>query len=146
MLHSYIWNCVLYVNPKVEISALIILWGKPKITMIVFSLFWWSYVMSLCYMYIGTAAIWTYFCFNSCLFLVICVIKIRVQAIRGLPLFCKDTPEHISKIVDILAQLLIAGIFFFTFFFCGAVVWSCHIYNLKNFNIFRRKCGTWCSP
>ncbi|KAL4585673.1 hypothetical protein LXL04_010297 [Taraxacum kok-saghyz] len=33
---------------------------------------------------------------------------IRVQAIRGLPLFCKDTPEHISKIVDILAQLLIA--------------------------------------
>ncbi|KAI3741678.1 hypothetical protein L1987_59352 [Smallanthus sonchifolius] len=32
----------------------------------------------------------------------------RVQAIRGLPLFCKDTPEHISKIVDILAQLLIA--------------------------------------
>ncbi|KAJ9566006.1 hypothetical protein OSB04_001972 [Centaurea solstitialis] len=34
--------------------------------------------------------------------------QIRVQAIRGLPLFCKDTPEHISKIVDILAQLLIA--------------------------------------
>ncbi|XP_071736157.1 apoptosis inhibitor 5-like protein API5 [Rutidosis leptorrhynchoides] len=33
---------------------------------------------------------------------------IRVQAIRGLPLFCKDTPEHIPKIVDILAQLLIA--------------------------------------
>ncbi|XP_020553847.1 apoptosis inhibitor 5-like protein API5 isoform X2 [Sesamum indicum] len=33
---------------------------------------------------------------------------IRVQAIRGLPLFCKDTPEHLSKIVDILAQLLTA--------------------------------------
>ncbi|KAL8211104.1 hypothetical protein R6Q57_005541 [Mikania cordata] len=33
---------------------------------------------------------------------------IRVQAIRGLPLFCKNTPEHISKIVDILAQLLVA--------------------------------------
>ncbi|XP_047308172.1 apoptosis inhibitor 5-like protein API5 [Impatiens glandulifera] len=33
---------------------------------------------------------------------------IRVQAIRGLPLFCKDTPEQISKIVDILAQLLTA--------------------------------------
>ncbi|XP_076951520.1 apoptosis inhibitor 5-like protein API5 [Bidens hawaiensis] len=33
---------------------------------------------------------------------------IRVQAICGLPLFCKDTPEHIPKIVDILAQLLIA--------------------------------------
>ncbi|KAK4440014.1 Apoptosis inhibitor 5-like protein API5 [Sesamum alatum] len=33
---------------------------------------------------------------------------IRVQAIRGLPLFCKDTPENLSKIVDILAQLLTA--------------------------------------
>jgi hypothetical protein len=32
-----------------------------------------------------------------------------VQAIRGLPLFCKDTPEHIAKIVDILVQLLAAG-------------------------------------
>ncbi|XP_065877226.1 apoptosis inhibitor 5-like protein API5 [Euphorbia lathyris] len=31
---------------------------------------------------------------------------IRVQAIRGLPLFCKDTPEYLSKIVDILVQLL----------------------------------------
>ncbi|KAK4493234.1 hypothetical protein RD792_017896 [Penstemon davidsonii] len=35
-------------------------------------------------------------------------LAIRVQAIRGLPLFCKDTPEHLSKIVDILAQLLTA--------------------------------------
>ncbi|PWA59260.1 apoptosis inhibitory protein 5 (API5) [Artemisia annua] len=35
-------------------------------------------------------------------------LAIRVQAIRGLPLFCKDTPEHIPKIVDILAQLLLA--------------------------------------
>ncbi|KAL6538317.1 hypothetical protein OROGR_012305 [Orobanche gracilis] len=34
---------------------------------------------------------------------------VRVQAIRGLPLFCKDTPEHLAKIVDILSQLLIAG-------------------------------------
>lgn len=33
---------------------------------------------------------------------------VRVQAIRGLPLFCKDTPEHIAKIVDILVQLLAA--------------------------------------
>ncbi|XP_021846027.1 apoptosis inhibitor 5-like protein API5 [Spinacia oleracea] len=33
---------------------------------------------------------------------------VRVQAIRGLPLFCKDTPEYVSKIVDILAQLLMA--------------------------------------
>ncbi|KAM3343358.1 apoptosis inhibitor 5-like protein API5 [Capsicum galapagoense] len=36
---------------------------------------------------------------------------VRVQAIRGLPLFCKDTPEHLSKIVDILGQLLVAGKF-----------------------------------
>ncbi|XP_062160659.1 apoptosis inhibitor 5-like protein API5 [Alnus glutinosa] len=33
---------------------------------------------------------------------------VRVQAIRGLPLFCKDTPEHIAKIVDILVQILAA--------------------------------------
>ncbi|CAH8377774.1 unnamed protein product [Eruca vesicaria subsp. sativa] len=31
---------------------------------------------------------------------------VRVQAIRGLPLFCKDTPDIISKIVDVLVQLL----------------------------------------
>lgn len=36
-------------------------------------------------------------------------LQVRVQAIRGLPLFCKDTPEHLSKIIDILAQLLTAG-------------------------------------
>uniref|UniRef100_A0A5B7BF11 Putative apoptosis inhibitor 5 n=1 Tax=Davidia involucrata TaxID=16924 RepID=A0A5B7BF11_DAVIN len=34
---------------------------------------------------------------------------VRVQAIRGLPLFCKDTPEYLSKIVDVLGQLLTAG-------------------------------------
>lgn len=33
---------------------------------------------------------------------------VRVQAIRGLPLFCKDVPEYVSKIVDILGQLLVA--------------------------------------
>ncbi|XP_013748541.2 apoptosis inhibitor 5-like protein API5 isoform X1 [Brassica napus] len=31
---------------------------------------------------------------------------VRVQAIRGLPLFCKDSPDIISKIVDVLVQLL----------------------------------------
>lgn len=31
---------------------------------------------------------------------------VRVQAIRGLPLFCKDTPEFFSKIIDVLVQLL----------------------------------------
>ena len=35
--------------------------------------------------------------------------QIRVQAIRGLPLFCKDTPENIGKIVDILVQILASG-------------------------------------
>ncbi|KAG1334959.1 Apoptosis inhibitor 5-like protein API5 [Cocos nucifera] len=33
-------------------------------------------------------------------------LAIRVQAIRGLPLLCKDIPEHVSKIVDVLGQLL----------------------------------------
>ncbi|CAK9152572.1 unnamed protein product [Ilex paraguariensis] len=35
-------------------------------------------------------------------------IIVWVQAIHGLPLFCKDTPEHLLKIVDILLQLLTA--------------------------------------
>ncbi|KAL5998479.1 hypothetical protein ACLOJK_009420 [Asimina triloba] len=35
-------------------------------------------------------------------------ILIRVQAIRGLPLLCKDTPDYVSKIVDVLGQLLLA--------------------------------------
>lgn len=38
-------------------------------------------------------------------------LQVRVQAVRGLPLFCKDTPEQLTKIVDILAQLLVAGKF-----------------------------------
>lgn len=33
---------------------------------------------------------------------------VRVQAIRGLPFFCKDTPDSVPKIADILAQLLVA--------------------------------------
>ncbi|GAB4827035.1 Apoptosis inhibitor 5 [Ancistrocladus abbreviatus] len=33
---------------------------------------------------------------------------VRVQAIRSLPLFCKDNPDYVSKFVDILAQLLMA--------------------------------------
>ncbi|ONK66779.1 uncharacterized protein A4U43_C06F11880 [Asparagus officinalis] len=32
---------------------------------------------------------------------------VRVQAIRGLPLLCKDNSEDVSKIVDVLGQLLI---------------------------------------
>ncbi|KAF2303964.1 hypothetical protein GH714_025325 [Hevea brasiliensis] len=46
---------------------------------------------------------------NYVLYLHIVVVeKVRVQAIRGLPLFCKDTPEYLSKIIDILVQLLVA--------------------------------------
>ena len=37
------------------------------------------------------------------------LIQVRVQAIRGLPLFCKDTPENIGKMVDILVQILGSG-------------------------------------
>ncbi|ESQ33972.1 hypothetical protein EUTSA_v10007287mg [Eutrema salsugineum] len=33
-------------------------------------------------------------------------IGVRVQAIRGLPLFSKDTPEFISKLIDVLVQCL----------------------------------------
>jgi hypothetical protein len=36
-------------------------------------------------------------------------LQVRVQAIRGLPLFCKDTPENIGKMVDILVQILGSG-------------------------------------
>eukprot|EP01018_Ginkgo_biloba_P031755 Gb_05969 [translate_table: standard] len=35
-------------------------------------------------------------------------LQIRIQAIRGLPLLCKDTPEYVPKIVDVLGQLLLA--------------------------------------
>lgn len=39
------------------------------------------------------------------------MLQIRVQAIRGLPLLCKDTPDYVTKIVDVLGQLLVAGKF-----------------------------------
>jgi apoptosis inhibitory protein 5 (API5) len=53
-------------------------------------------------------------------------LQVRVQAIRGLPLFCKDTPEYVSKIVDILAQLLMAGIICI----CYHILVSITIYSL----------------
>lgn len=34
-------------------------------------------------------------------------VLIRRQAIKNLPLLCKETKEHVPKIADILAQLLI---------------------------------------
>ncbi|KAG7582555.1 Apoptosis inhibitory 5 [Arabidopsis suecica] len=33
-------------------------------------------------------------------------ITVRVQAIRNLPLFCKDASEFVSKIIDVLVQCL----------------------------------------
>lgn len=47
--------------------------------------------------------------FKDVLYQCLSIGQVRVQAIRGLPLFCKDTPEHIAKIVDILGQLLVSG-------------------------------------
>ena len=35
--------------------------------------------------------------------------NIRLLAIRGLPLLCKDTPVHLPKLADILGQLLLSG-------------------------------------
>eukprot|EP00246_Nothoceros_aenigmaticus_P000418 TRINITY_DN10621_c0_g1_i1.p1 TRINITY_DN10621_c0_g1~~TRINITY_DN10621_c0_g1_i1.p1 ORF type:complete len:547 (-),score=116.14 TRINITY_DN10621_c0_g1_i1:292-1932(-) len=35
-------------------------------------------------------------------------LRIRVVAIRGLPLLCKDTPEYLPKIADVLGQLLVS--------------------------------------
>lgn len=48
--------------------------------------------------------------YNDCLCVFFCFVwQLRVQAIRGLPLLCKDTPEHLPKIADVLGQLLLAG-------------------------------------
>jgi Apoptosis inhibitory protein 5 (API5) len=44
-------------------------------------------------------------------------LQIRVQAIRGLPLLCKDTPGYVSKIVDVLGQLLGSGRYSCIFYF-----------------------------
>lgn len=35
-------------------------------------------------------------------------LAIRIQAVRGLPFLCKDTPEHLPKLADVLCQLLLA--------------------------------------
>eukprot|EP00271_Cylindrocystis_brebissonii_P007404 TRINITY_DN20909_c0_g2_i1.p1 TRINITY_DN20909_c0_g2~~TRINITY_DN20909_c0_g2_i1.p1 ORF type:complete len:572 (+),score=141.78 TRINITY_DN20909_c0_g2_i1:152-1867(+) len=35
-------------------------------------------------------------------------VGLRVQAVRGLPFLCKDTPEHLPKLADVLCQLLVA--------------------------------------
>lgn len=38
--------------------------------------------------------------------------QIRRQAIKGLPDLCKDTPEHLPRIADVLTQLLQSGMVF----------------------------------
>lgn len=35
-----------------------------------------------------------------------CLLQIRKQAIKDLPVLCKDNKEHTARIADILAQLL----------------------------------------
>lgn len=50
---------------------------------------------------------------NLFLYFYLLLLQVRVQAIRGLPLFCKDTPEYLPKIIDILAQLLVTGTYLF---------------------------------
>ena len=72
--------------------------------------------------------------------------QVRVQAIRGLPLFCKDTPEHIAKIVDILVQLLASGNFFCFHSLLGIVIlgvwWLCYMSLMLGFvDAFRGICG-----
>lgn len=54
----------------------------------------------------------TYVCAGVCFHYFLAfstAVQVRVQAIRGLPLFCKDTPENIGKMVDILVQILGSG-------------------------------------
>ena len=57
-------------------------------------------------------------------------LQIRVQAIRGLPLLCKDNSEYVSKIVDVLGQLLIYGTSFcqtwFLHFFSSGHIFVCY--------------------
>jgi hypothetical protein len=69
-------------------------------------------------------------------------LAIRVQAIRGLPLLCKDTPEYVSKIVDVLGQLLGSGRYF-VFIFCSShLLLFSNFYFAYLFYFFRGKCGT----
>lgn len=68
-------------------------------------------------------------------------LQVRVQAIRGLPLFCKDTPEHLSKIIDILAQLLTAGRFSVSGYAVDDMYCSMYTSNSSFVDTCRRKCG-----
>ena len=68
-----------------------------------------------------------------------------MQAIRGLPLFCKDTPEYLSKIVDILVQLLAAGNWnFYKRFLSGDFCWCSRDLMLTSLYGFRGNCGAGC--
>ena len=44
----------------------------------------------------------------------LCISQIRRQAIKGLPDLCKDTPEHLPRIADVLTQLLQSGTYMYT--------------------------------
>jgi hypothetical protein len=63
--------------------------------------------------------------------------QIRIQAIRGFPLLGKDT-EFVSKIADILGQLLTSGMVFLYLLGCN----SYYVCTSDFFvYIFRGKCG-----
>jgi hypothetical protein len=63
--------------------------------------------------------------------------QIRIQAIRGFPLLGKDT-EFVSKIADVLGQLLTSGMVFLFYFAAMIIAYAPLIFCLH----FRGKCGT----
>ena len=67
----------------------------------------------------------------------LCISQIRRQAIKGLPDLCKDTPEHLPRIADVLTQLLQSGIQMYKVAWLKAVnnreVFSSQITQKKNF-------------
>ena len=66
-------------------------------------------------------------------------LQIRIQAIRGFPLLGKDT-EFVSKIADVLGQLLTSGMVFLYYFAAMVIAYAHLIFCLH----FRGKCGAWC--
>lgn len=64
-------------------------------------------------------------------------LQTRIQAIRGFPLLAKDA-EFVSKIADILGQLLASGTIILLF-----LIWiKCtHLHSSEFCMYFRGKCG-----
>jgi hypothetical protein len=64
-------------------------------------------------------------------------LQIRIQAIRGFPLLGKDA-EFVSKIADILGQLLASGIAIFLSLLSSSFKYVCASHFYLH---FRGKCG-----